>query len=69
MERYVGVDPHGGSCTFGVMSAAGKRLKSMVVETKGRVLVETVRGIGGRVHLCLEEGSQSAWLYELFKRM
>src|SRR5512134_1766292 len=67
MERYVGVDPHGGSWTFGVMSAGGKRLKSMVVETNGRALVETVRGIGGRVHLCLEEGAQSAWLYELFK--
>jgi transposase len=50
-----------------VLSAAGKRLKSMVVETNGRALVETVRGIGGRVHLCLEEGAQSAWLYELFK--
>jgi transposase len=67
MERYAGVDAHGRSCTFGVMSAAGKRLDSMVVETNGRALVEAVRGIGGRVHLCLEEGTQSAWLYELFK--
>src|SRR5512147_174957 len=67
MERYVGVDPHSGSCTFGVMSAGGKRLNSMVVETNGRALVEAVRGIGGRVHLCLEEGTQSAWLYELFR--
>jgi transposase len=49
------------------MSAAGKRLKSLVVETNGRALVEAVRGIGGRVHLCLEEGTQSAWLYELFQ--
>jgi transposase len=67
MERYVGVDAHGRSCTFGVMSAAGKRLNSMVVETNGRALVEAVRGIGGRIHLCLEEGTQSAWLHELFK--
>lgn len=67
MERYVGVDPHGGTCTFGVMSAAGKRLNSLVVETNGRALVEAVRGIGGRVHMCLEEGTQSAWLYELFE--
>ena len=48
MERYVGVDPHGGTCRFGVMSAAGKRLNSLVVETNGRALVEAVRGIGGR---------------------
>ncbi len=67
MERYVGVDAHGRSCTLGVMSAAGKRLKSAVVETNGRALIEAVRRIGGRVHLCLEEGTQSAWLYELFR--
>jgi transposase len=67
MERYVGLDSHARSCTLGVMSAGGRRLKSLVVETNGRELVEAVRGIGGRVHVCLEEGTQSAWLYELLK--
>jgi hypothetical protein len=56
MERYVGLDSHARSCTLGVMSAGGQRLKSLVVETNGRALVEAVRGMGGRVHLCLEEG-------------
>ena len=63
MERYVGLDSHARSCTLGVMSASGQRLKSLVVETNGRALIEAVRGIPGRVHLCLEEGTQSAWLY------
>ncbi len=67
MERYVGLDAHARSCTLGVMSAGGRRLKSSVVETNGRALVEAVKGIGGRVHVCLEEGTQSAWLYELLK--
>ena len=67
MERYVGLDSHACSCTLGVMSAGGQRLKSLVVETTGRALVEAVWGIGGRVHVCLEEGTQSAWLYELLK--
>ena len=67
MERYVGVDPHSKSCTLGVMSASGQRLKSLVVETNGSALVEAVRGIPGRLHVCLEEGTQSAWLYELLK--
>jgi transposase len=65
MDRYVGLDAHPASCTFGVMGPSGKRLKSMVVETNGAALVEAVKGIPGRVHLCLEEGSQSAWLHEL----
>jgi transposase len=65
MERYVGLDGHVESCTLGVVGPTGKRLKSMVVETNGHALVEAVRSIPGRVHLCLEEGTQSAWLYEL----
>jgi transposase len=47
------------------MSASGRRLTSKVVETNGRDLVEAVKGISGRIHLCLEEGTQSAWLYEI----
>ncbi len=65
MDRYVGVDAHARSCTLAVMAASGKRIKSMVVETNGRALLEAVRSIGGRLHICLEEGTQSAWLYEL----
>jgi transposase len=49
------------------MSASGRRLRELVVETNGRTLVDAVKGIGGRVHVCLEEGTQSAWLYELLK--
>lgn len=67
MERYVGLDSHARSCTLGVLSAAGKRLQSIVVETNGQALVEAVKRIPGRVHLCLEEGTQSAWLHELLK--
>jgi transposase len=66
MDRYVGLDAHPTSCTFGVMGPSGKRLKSMVVETNGAALVDAVKSIPGRVHLCLEEGTRSAWLHELF---
>ncbi len=65
MDRYIGVDSHGESCTLGIVGPSGKRLKSMVVETNGQALMEAVRSIPGRRHVCLEEGTQSAWLYEL----
>jgi transposase len=67
MDRYVGLDGHAESCTLGVVGPSGKRLQSMVVETNGQVLVNTVRSIPGRVHLCLEEGELSAWLHELLE--
>jgi transposase len=65
MDRYLGLDSHAASCTLAVIGPSGKRLKSMVVETNGAALLEAVRSIPGRRHLCLEEGELSAWLHEL----
>ena len=65
MERYIGLDVHRDSCTVAVVGASGKRLKSFVVETNGRALVAAICCIPGRRRICLEEGTQSAWLHEL----
>ena len=65
MERYIGLDPHGTSCTFGVIGPSGRKLRHDVVETNGAALVNYLRSVPGRKHLCLEEGTQSAWLYEI----
>jgi len=67
MERYIGIDVHSQSCTLAVMGATGKKLKSQVVETNGKVLVEAVRAVAGQRRVCLEEGTQSAWLYEILR--
>ncbi len=67
MERYVGVDAHAQSCTLAVMGPTGRRLTSRVVETNGQVLKQALREIPGRIHLCLEEGTQSSWLYEILE--
>jgi transposase len=65
MDRYVGLDVHAQSCTLAVMGPSGRRLKQLVVETNGAALVEAIQGIPRRRHLCLEEGTQSAWLHEV----
>jgi len=67
MDRYLGLDAHSQSCSLGVVGPSGKRLKSLVVETNGRALVEAVRSIPGQLHLCLEEGELSAWLHEMLE--
>lgn len=67
MEKYIALDVHMQSCTMAVVGSSGRRLKSQVVETNGRALVDAIRGIAGRRHVCLEEGTQSAWLYELLR--
>ena len=65
MERYIGLDAHGQSCTFAVVGPSGRKIRNDVVETNGGALVRYVRSLPGRRHLCLEEGTQSAWLYEI----
>jgi transposase len=67
MDRYLGLDAHPESCTLAVVGPSGKRLKSLVVETNGRALVEAIRSIPGHLRLCLEEGELSAWLHELLE--
>jgi len=67
MERYIGLDAHATSCTFAVLSERGRRLDSAVVETNGRALVKSLRSVPGDKHLRLEEGTQSAWLYEVLQ--
>jgi transposase len=65
VKRYIGLDVHMASTTFAVMGENGKRLGTYVVETNGQALVEQIKTIPGEKHVCLEEGTQSAWLYEI----
>jgi transposase len=65
MERYIGLDVHAASTTFAVIGESGKRLGSHVVETNGQALVERLKTIPGNKHVVLEEGTQSAWIYEI----
>jgi hypothetical protein len=64
MERYLGLDVHAASCTLAVISEKGRKLRDFPVETNGQALVEAIRMIPGHKHLVLEEGLQSAWLFE-----
>jgi transposase len=58
------MDVHAASCTLAVISEKGRKLKDFPVETNGQALVEAIRMIPGHKHLVMEEGLQSAWLYE-----
>jgi transposase len=67
MQRFIGLDAHGQSCTLCVMGPSGKRLAHHVVETSGKALVERIRSIAGERHVCMEEGTHSEWLYEVLQ--
>ena len=65
MERYIGLDAHTSSCTVAVIGQSGKRLQSQVLETNAKALIDVIRAVPKDRHLCLEEGPNSNWLYEV----
>jgi transposase len=67
MERYIGIDVHLQSCTLSVMGPSGKRITRSVVETRGQALIQAVKTVQGRKYICIEEGTQSEWLYGLLE--
>jgi hypothetical protein len=52
---------------FGRDERRGPAAEGTVIDTNAKVLIETVRSIGGTLHLCFEEGTLSNWIYELLE--
>lgn len=65
MERYLGMDVHAESCTICVVDGRGRQVRRDVVETNGQALVEYLKQVPGRLHLCFEESEWAAWLWEI----
>jgi len=64
-DKYVGLDVHQASTVAVVINAQGKCVMESIIETKGNTLVDFILGLRGTLHVTLEEGTQSAWLYDL----
>jgi transposase len=67
MQRFIGLDAHGQSCTLCVMGPSGRRLGQYVVETNVEALVTQLRSIPGDRYVCMEEGTHSEWLHEVLE--
>jgi transposase len=64
-DKYVGLDVHQASIVAAVLNAQGTCVMEAVLETKGSTIVDFIAGLSGRLHVTFEEGTQSAWLYDL----
>lgn len=66
-DKYVAMDVHKASVVYAVRDASGKIIGNGVLETKAQTLRDFILGLSGTVHLTFEEGTQSAWLYDLLQ--
>jgi hypothetical protein len=65
--KYVGMDVHKEAITMAVMNGDGKLVMESIVETKTSTILQFIQGLRGDLHVTLEEGTWSAWLYDLLK--
>jgi transposase len=65
--KYVGMDVHKSTIVIIVLNAIGQFEMQAIIKTETEAVREFFRKLDGTVHVIFEEGTQSAWLYELIK--
>ena len=61
------MDVHKEAISIAVMNGEGKRVMESIIETKASTILQFIQGLGGDLHVTLEEGTWAAWLYDLLK--
>jgi transposase len=66
--RYVGLDVHRDTISVAVLDESGRLIMQSVLATRASAILDFIGGVRGGVHVTLEEGTHSAWLYDLLVR-
>lgn len=66
--KYVGLDVHESTISVAVRNQEGKLVMESVIATKATAILDLLKGLRGRVEVTFEEGTQSAWLYDVVVR-
>jgi transposase len=66
--QYVGLDVHQMTISAAVLDAEGKLVMQSIVATHASGILDFIHGWRGTLHLTFEEGTHSAWLYDLLAR-
>jgi transposase len=65
--KYMGMDVHKEAIVIAVMNGEGKLVMESIIETKASTILQFIQGVRGDLHVTLEEGTWSTWLYDLLK--
>src|SRR6266567_16650 len=66
--KYLGFDVHQSTISVAVVNADGKLVMQSVIATHAATILDFIHGLRGTLHLTFEEGTHSAWLYDLLAR-
>lgn len=65
--QYLALDVHQATTVATVRDESGSIRMRATVATEARAIVGLVRGLGARVHVAFEEGTQAQWLHDLLQ--
>jgi transposase len=66
--RYVGMDVHRDTISVAVLNESGRLIMRSVLATRASAILDFIGGVRGTLHVTFEEGTHSAWLYDLLTR-
>ena len=66
--KYIGLDVHRDTISAAVLNESGRLLQQSVLMTRAAAILDFIGGVRGSLHVTFEEGTHSAWLYDLLSR-
>jgi transposase len=63
--KSVGMDVHRATIVIAVLDTSGKLLMESILETQAATILQFIQGLKGTLYATFEEGTYSAWLYDL----
>ena len=66
--RYIGLDVHRDTISAAVLNESGRMIQQSILATRAAAILDFIGGMRGTLHLTFEEGTHSAWLYDLLSR-
>jgi transposase len=66
--KYIGLDVHQSTISAAVLNAEGQLAMQSILATQAGAILDYLGGLRGSLHVTFEEGTHSAWLYDLLVR-
>jgi transposase len=66
-EKYIGLDVHQATIVVAVLDSTGKLIMESILATEAATILQFFAGLRGTLSVTFEEGTWSAWLYDLLK--
>jgi transposase len=66
-DQYMGMDVHQATTVVTVLDAEGKVILDTTIATEAGAMTRLLQSMSGPLHVTFEEGTQSAWLYQVVR--